>query len=214
MTAKTQAPVKTETKPLNVDRSGILQRKCDCGKSASLTGQCSECNAKNLLQRRSTDSTEVAEVPPIVHEVLRSPGQPLDSDTRRFMESRFNQGLTQPVQRLDSSVAKSGLSVGAASDRYEQEADRVAGQVMRSPSLEMPASSSAHDFSQVSIHADDKANQSAVALNAQAYTLNHKIVFREGRYTPHTLEGKELLAHELTHVLQQQSQPGTLQTKL
>ncbi|MFN6481844.1 MULTISPECIES: DUF4157 domain-containing protein [unclassified Nostoc] len=94
MTAKTLA--KTETKPsLNVDRSEILQRKCDCGKSASLTGQCSQCQGKKLLQRRANDQSEVTEVPPIVHEVLRSPGQPLDRNTCTFMESRFNHDFSE-----------------------------------------------------------------------------------------------------------------------
>lgn len=133
-------------------RSPLLQRKCACGNSASVAGQCSGCEQKKLLQRRSSDQTEVTEVPPIVHEVLRSLGQPLDRETRTLMESRFDQ-----------------------------------------------------DFSQVRLHTDDKAQRSAQAVNALAYTVGNNIVFGAGQHSPRTLTGQKTLAHELTHTLQQRS---------
>jgi len=90
------------------------------------------------------------EVPPIVQDVLSSSGQPLNSDTRDFMEPRFG-----------------------------------------------------HDFSQVRVHTDERAVESAEAVNALAYTVGRDVVFGEGQYEPETGEGKRLLAHELTHVVQQ-----------
>jgi Domain of unknown function (DUF4157) len=60
-----------------------------------------------------------------------------------------------------------------------------------------------HDFSQVQVHADTRAAESARAVNALAYTVGRDVVFGEGRYEPETSEGKRLLAHELTHVVQQ-----------
>jgi outer membrane protein OmpA-like peptidoglycan-associated protein len=150
-TATTAQP--EATRLFTPTRSPLLQRKCDCGNAAGLTGNCSECQKKNLtLQRRSTDQAEVSEVPPIVHEVLRSPGQPLDRETRSVMESRFG-----------------------------------------------------HDFSQVRVHTDGKSAQSARLVNALAYTVGKDVVFASGRYMPQTTTGKKVLAHELTHVLQQGS---------
>jgi outer membrane protein OmpA-like peptidoglycan-associated protein len=143
--------VNSVVKPsLNADRSGLLQRKCDCGNAAGLTGGCSGCNKKKLLQQKSSNSTELTEIPPIVHEVLGSTGQPMNSDTRSFMESRFG-----------------------------------------------------HDFSQVRVHVDSKANKSAQEVNALAYTVDRNVVFGTGQYSPHTSAGLKLLAHELTHVIQQ-----------
>jgi hypothetical protein len=60
-----------------------------------------------------------------------------------------------------------------------------------------------HDFSQVKIHADGAAGQSARAVNAQAYTVGSDIVFGTGQFAPATHAGRRLLAHELTHVIQQ-----------
>jgi hypothetical protein len=60
-----------------------------------------------------------------------------------------------------------------------------------------------HDFSHVRVHTDEKAVESARALKALAYTVGHDVVFGKGQYSPHASEGRRLVAHELTHVLQQ-----------
>lgn len=60
-----------------------------------------------------------------------------------------------------------------------------------------------HDFSRVRIHTGAAAARSAKAMHAQAYTVGHDIVFGEGRFAPDSGSGRMLLAHELTHVLQQ-----------
>lgn len=98
---------------------------------------------------------EPSRVPPIVHEVLRSPGQPLDNNTRTFMQSRLG-----------------------------------------------------HDFSQVRVHIDSRAAESARAVNALAYSIGHQVIFGAGRYAPNTSAGQRLLAHELTHVVQQRTAPA------
>jgi peptidoglycan hydrolase-like protein with peptidoglycan-binding domain len=60
-----------------------------------------------------------------------------------------------------------------------------------------------HDFSEVRVHEGAQAAESAQAINARAYTTGEDIVFGSGEYAPGTTEGKRLLAHELTHVVQQ-----------
>jgi hypothetical protein len=99
--------------------------------------------------------------PPIVGDVLRTPGQPLDAQTRPFMEARFG-----------------------------------------------------HDFSNVRIHANEKAEQSARAVNALAYTVGQDIVFGAGSYQPSTNAGRKLIAHELTHVMQQKGQTQVADSNL
>ena len=61
------------------------------------------------------------------------------------------------------------------------------------------------DFSAVIIHTDEESDQLCEALHAQAFTVGKDIFFRAGKYNPNSLEGKQLLVHELTHVLQQQT---------
>jgi hypothetical protein len=128
----------------------ILQRKCACGGSATECESCKEKQEQGTLQRRATGVSAAGEAPPIVHQVLRSPGQPLEPGARRFFEPRFG-----------------------------------------------------HDFSQVRIHADETAAKSARAVDALAYAVKHHVVFGTGQYAPGSSAGQRLLAHELTHVVQQ-----------
>jgi hypothetical protein len=60
-----------------------------------------------------------------------------------------------------------------------------------------------YDFSGVRVHNDTQAAESASMINARAYTIGQNIVFGAGQYKPEFSEGKSLLAHELTHVVQQ-----------
>ncbi len=60
-----------------------------------------------------------------------------------------------------------------------------------------------YDFSQVRVHADQRAAESAHDLHALAYTVGREVIFGAGQYSPSTDPGKKLLAHELTHVVQQ-----------
>ena len=60
-----------------------------------------------------------------------------------------------------------------------------------------------HDLGRVRIHTDQRAAESAAAVDATAYTVGRHVVFAQGRYAPETPRGRELLAHELTHSIQQ-----------
>jgi hypothetical protein len=154
------------------------------------------------------------------------------------------------------------LAISQPGDPYEQEADRVADQVMRMPELAVqrqcaacaaggpmcsacegeaisvsrkaqgaigsdapslvhsvlrstgqPLGASARalfeprfgqDLGHVRVHTDREAQQSARDVSALAYTVGPHVVFDAGRYAPGTPDGQRLLAHELTHVLQEE----------
>jgi hypothetical protein len=125
------------------------------------------------------------------------------------------------------------LPLSQRTDRMEMEADARAAHVMSSSAAEGPRSpftalvrraprawtdggasldrdDSAfleprfgHDFSRVRVHADDRAGQAAEALGARAFTIGTDIVFGKGQYRPRSHDGRKLLAHELSHVVQQ-----------
>ncbi len=92
--------------------------------------------------------------------------------------------------------------------------------VLRSPGQSLDAATRAfmqprfgHDFSQVRVHTDARAAESTRVVNALGYTVGRDVVFGAGQYEPGTMEGRRLLAHELTHVMQQGNQ-SALQSKL
>lgn len=95
-------------------RSNLLQRRCACGGTPGPSGECAECRSKRLaLQRRASHQAEPASVPPIVHEVLRSPGRPLDASTRSFMEPRFGHEFGGVRVHTDAKAAESARAVNA-----------------------------------------------------------------------------------------------------
>jgi len=64
-----------------------------------------------------------------------------------------------------------------------------------------------HDFGDVRVHTGSQASESAKGLAAQAYTVGTDVVFQAGKYRPDTPAGQRMLAHELTHVVQQKAGP-------
>lgn len=156
-------------------------------------------------------------------------------------------------QCADCARKKSGLqrklTIGASNDPLEQEADRIADQVMTKPTHsqvnsvppriqrftghatgEMKAAPASvdrvlassgrplepslrqdmeqrfgQDFSRVRVHTGAAAEQSARDVSANAYTVDSHIVFGQGQFAPRTNAGQYLIAHELTHVVQQGS---------
>lgn len=120
---------------------------------------------RQILQCSPTSSglssANRGQIPAIVHDVLTSPGQPLDPATSAFMEPRFG-----------------------------------------------------HDFSQVRVHTDAKAAESARTVNALAYTVGQDLVFGVGQYKPGTNAGYQLLAHELVHTIQQHNDTDEIPEQL
>ncbi len=86
-------------------------------------------------------------------------------------------------------------------------ATRSGGQLLPAPTRTFFEQRFGYDFSQVRVHTDAQAAHSTRALNARAYTLGHNVVFGAGQYAPSAAAGRWLLAHELTHVIQQGKAP-------
>jgi hypothetical protein len=94
-------------------RNSVIQRKCDCGEH-SMGGECDECKKKHsTLQRSAVGTATQSAVPPVVHEVLRSQGQPLERNTRGFMESRLGQDFSRVRVHSDAQAGESARAVGA-----------------------------------------------------------------------------------------------------
>ncbi len=113
----------------------------------------------------------------------------------------------------DEKQLKISRKLLSTSSNFEVNDDGVANEIntIRSSSgssldadtREFMESRFGYDFSSIRIHTDERATRSASSLNSLAYTLGNNIVFAQGQYQPTTTEGRRLLAHELTHAVQQ-----------
>jgi hypothetical protein len=119
------------------------------------------------------------------------------------MEPRFGHDFSDVSSHASTPSPQSKLTINQPGDRFEQEADRVAGQVM---STTAPATQeNGYDFSGVRVHTDERAAESARTVGALAYTVGHHVVFGAEQFALGAISGKRLLAHELVHVAQQAS---------
>jgi hypothetical protein len=101
-------------RPFNSARFGTLQRKCARGGPGPSGGECKECKKKQMtLRRHPAGQATPATVPPIVYDVLRSPGQPLDSETRAFFEPRFGHDFGKVRVHSDARAGESARAVNA-----------------------------------------------------------------------------------------------------
>ena len=144
--------------PLN---RGWLQRKCDCGTHTIGGGECDWCQKEKSsaqLQRAAVNAEQVNEVPPIVHDVLRSSGQPLDAHTRSFFESRFDHDFSRVRVHTDTRAAESAQAVNALA--YTVGRDIVFGAGQYTPGTNAGQRLLAHELT----HA---AQQGAVAYGGQ-----------------------------------------------
>lgn len=161
----------------------LLQRKCSCG------GTCEKCSGEPKLPIGPANDQHEREADLTAARVMRME----DPSNPRLENARENQKL----RRQEASVS-AGL------------APPIVHQVLRSSGQALSATARSYfeprfgrDFSQVRIHADDRAGESARAVGANAYTVGHQIVFAPRKFQAETEAGRQLLAHELTHVVQQ-----------
>lgn len=150
-----------------------------------------------LLQRRS--QTRHRALPTIARAVSR--GATHELPTLRIQRTIGNQATMRRLRQSENAPAPG-----------------IVGEVLRSPGRPLDATTRTNmdarfnfDFSGVRIHDDARSADSASTISAQAYTVGSHLVFGSGQYSPGSSSGRRLLAHELTHVVQQSATGATPQ---
>src|SRR5438067_4793082 len=173
--------------------SYLLQRTCACGGSSGLTGECESCTSKKRfglqtkLKVGEPGDIYEREADRIADQVMSisTPNAVSNGPLRiQRVSGRSNGQIDEAPASIDIALASSGKPLQPA---LRQDMEHRFG----------------HDFSQVRGHTDAVAAQSARAVNAHAYTVGHNIVFGSDAFSPGTPRGRRLIAHELTHVVQQ-----------
>jgi hypothetical protein len=164
----------------------VLQRKCGCSRStAALGGECEACRAKRAgVQAR-------LRIGPPDDAYEREADRAADAVTR-------DAPALLRVRRLPSGSA----AAGAAPERVTRVL-AAPGQPLEPAARAAMENRFGHRFDHVRVHTDGDAAASAGDIGARAYTRGRHIAFAAGEYRPQTRAGRHLLAHELTHVLQQ-----------
>jgi hypothetical protein len=157
--------------------------------SPNLQRKCAECEKEDKNVQREPDKKED-------EKVMRAEDKKEEDKVQRAEDKKEED---KPVQKKEngastgSSKSVSGY-IGSLNGK---------GQSLSPVANQFFSSRMGYDFSNVKIHTDKEAIASAKAINAKAYTTGKDIVFNEGQFDTGSATGKKLLAHELTHVMQQ-----------
>lgn len=156
-----------------------------------------------LLQRQTEEEEEPVQAKPLQRQVDKEE-EKLQMQPMEEKESLQRQPLEEEEEEMLQGRAADGGGL--------QVSNRVHSQIdsLRGGGRPLPESSRAFfeprfgvDFSNVRVHTDAQAAGIARSINARAFTVGKDVAFGGGQYSPETIEGKKLLAHELTHTLQQ-----------
>jgi hypothetical protein len=190
--------------PVSSFSTPTIQRKasCACG------GGCPACQAKSndLRISQPNDPTEI-EADQIANRVMRMRAVEPRPVTRPNSDSGTIQRKCSECEDEDETIHRkplpSGGSVPAQSPTHVQNAICSGGRPLDRETRSFFEPRLGYDLSAVRIHMGGTAAESAIAIDARAYTLGSNIVFAAGEYPPDSESGQQLLAHELAHVAQQ-----------
>jgi hypothetical protein len=192
-TAVRQPKTANAVPALSSAHRGLLQRKCDCGNHTMSGGECAACSKSKRggLQAKL-----------MIGELGDAYEQEADRVADRVSATPAHAAVSSApphIQRLGGQAAGAMDAAPASVDQALSSPGRPLAPALRQDMEQRLG----HDFSQVRVHSDSAAEQAARDVNARAYTIGHDIVFDSGKFAPDTHEGRRLLAHELTHVVQQ-----------
>jgi len=177
-------------------RSGALQAKLRIGQHGDVYEQEADRVADAVMRmpepgvRRQLEEEEMLQAKPLAEEItplVQRQAEPEEEEEEMLQAKNSEDATPEVTNDLESQI--NAIHGGG---RPLAESERAYFE----PRF-------GHDFSQVRMHTDALAAESARAINAQAFTMGQDVVFGAGQYAPESSTGQRLMAHELTHVIQQ-----------
>lgn len=188
------APTAQRTPAAMPDVSPVrrLRRSCACG------GSCPSCQAKSTATVGAPGDTHEREADLMADRVLTMTAPA--GDRSEYPGNAGARPQTIRAKTTTSDPADIALDTAAALSAARRRGEPLSAALRSSFEPRF-----GYDFAQVRVHADGEAADAALSVQARAYTSGSDIVFGAGEFAPGTSNGRRLLAHELTHVVQQSS---------
>jgi hypothetical protein len=166
-----------------------------------------------LIQRQETEEEEEpVQTKRIQRQEAEEEEEPVQTKLQRQAEEEEETVQTKRIQRQEAEEEEEPVQAKQARNQKPAVNSNIESSVnsLKGGGQPLPDSTRSYfeprfgaDFSQVRVHTDSKAADTAKSINAKAFTKGKDVVFGSGQYSPGTSSGKRLLAHELTHVVQQ-----------
>jgi hypothetical protein len=187
-------PSDDKTKGFAFAEIGILQPKLKISQPYDAYEQEADKVTEQVMRRSMTSSDLIIPTATTENETC------MDRETKEVEEDQ------ELKISLKSSAARFEVTSETASEISK--INSSSGASLDPNTREFMKSRFGHDFSSVRVHTDRFAARSALMVDAKAYTIGNNVVFGAGQYSPQTDEGSRLIAHELTHVVQQRRLAG------
>ncbi len=130
----------------------------------------------------------------------------ISEDEKNNQQNASNSAQNERNKAIQSKTANDALSV--TSGFYNQlKSSKGGGKKLDNNTRQFMGNAMQADFNDVRIHHDDKSNELNESIQSRAFTYGSDIYFKNGEYNPTTTDGKKLIAHELTHTIQQGASP-------
>jgi hypothetical protein len=180
-----------------------VRRKCVCGGTPGPSGECEECRKKRIVGEQHG-------IPGIQPKLaIGATNDPLEQEADRVADQRLAAPVHSAVSGVPPRIHLNARQSSNGSAHVPASVDRVLASPGTPLAPVLQQSMEKHfgyDFSQVRVHSNAAAAKSARDVSAYAYAVGQHIVFGAGQFAPATPAGRRLLAHELTHVVQQSGQ--------
>jgi len=204
--------------------SKTLQAKLKIGQPGDIYEQEADQMAEQVMhmpepqvQRQAEEEEETLQYKPLVNQItplvqVQRQEEP-EEEEELFQAKPLAEEITPLVQRqIEPEEEEEELQAKTTSGHLSEVTPNLESHILSLKGGGQPLSESertyfeprfGRDFSQVRVHTDNRAAESAQLVNARAFTVGHDVLFGAGQYAPESSTGQRLMAHELTHVVQQ-----------
>lgn len=172
-------------------------------------------SVSRMPETSGRDEEESLRAKPLVGQITPLAQRQVEPEEEEPIQARMIDGAQARLQALPAGEERASQMVGSpgptrVTPELEGRIDslRGSGRPLSNSERGFFEPRFGYDFSQVRVHTGGKAARTARALKAQAFTVGKDVIFGSGQYAPGGTAGKKLLAHELTHVVQQGGRPA------
>ena len=186
----------------NAEQSAFFQP------SVTVQRKCEHCEEEEKKVQRMEDKKEE-------EKIMKKEDQKEEEQVQRQPEKKEEEKLQRAEEKkeeenIQKKEANTGTATGNSVGNYIGSLNGK-GQPLSVSTNHFFSSRMGYNFGNVKVHTDKEATESAKGINAKAYTTGNNVVFNEGQYDTTSTEGKRLIAHELTHVMQQDDGDNNIQ---
>ena len=192
----------------------MSSKKLESGSERAVSSAAAHVGKSNLTIQRKLSIGAVND--PLEHEANAMADKVMRMPEQSFIQRKCAQceeeekAQRKPLTSFLQKKQANNNSIASNTISNQIETTKGSGNTMAASTKSFMESRFGADFSNVHIHTDNDAAQVSKQVNAQAFTVGSDIYFNEGKYRPESNEGKHLLAHELTHTIQQNADLQTV----